>query len=218
MLRPTLTVILGGALSVDLEVEKLARHYGLQVDVVIPPCHPRGNTVQPSTHQQLGEAIPTTKQVATSLNKQLTNPISLQYIHRNYHVVKKGDMVLAFTTFQPESNECFGGTSWAVQMAKVLKKVLYVYDMQRDIWFYYKHEQDLFYACDQMSEEQFALPTLVPRTAIVGVRNIYDFPDALLELQDIFKRSLHPTETPMDLDVETPIHVKELSKTFSLAV
>ena len=84
-----LTVISGGALGVDLEAEKLARDCGLQVGVVIPPCHPRSNTVQPLTHQQLGEAIPTTKRVAARLNKQLTDPISLQYIHRNYHVVKK---------------------------------------------------------------------------------------------------------------------------------
>ena len=43
----------------------------------------------------------------------------------------------------------------------------------------------------QMSEEQFALPTFLPKTAIVGIRNIYDFPNALLELQDTFKRSLN---------------------------
>lgn len=42
-----------------------------------------------------------------------------------------------------------------------------------------------------MSEEQFALPTFEQRTAIVGVRNIYDYPDALLELQETFKRSLN---------------------------
>ena len=100
-------------------------------------------------------------------------------------------MVLAFTNFQPESNLCFGGTGWTVEMAKVLKKVLYVYDVQRHVWFWYNHEQELFYACDEMSEEQFALPTLVPRSAIVEVRNIYDYPDALLELQETFKRSLH---------------------------
>ena len=165
-------VISGGALGVDLEAETLARHYGLNVEVLIPPCHPRGEKVQPLTHQQLGEAIPTTKQVAARLKKQLDNPISLQYIHRNYHVVKKVDMVLAFTTFQPECNLCFGGTGWAVEMAKLLKKVLYVYDVQRHIWFWYSPEQESFYTCDQMSEEQFALQTLVPRTAIVGVRNI----------------------------------------------
>ena len=38
MLRSTtLTVISGGALGVDLEAEKLARHYGLNVEVLIPP-------------------------------------------------------------------------------------------------------------------------------------------------------------------------------------
>ena len=57
-------------------------------------------------------------------------------------------------------------------MAKVLNKVLYVYDVQRDIWFWYKPDQDLFYACDQMSEEQYALPTLMSTTAIIGTRNL----------------------------------------------
>ena len=63
--------------------------------------------------------------------------------------------------------------------------------VQRNIWFWYRHDQDLFYACDHMSEEQFALSTFLPKTAIVGIRNIYDFLDALLELQDTFKRSLN---------------------------
>ena len=185
------TVISGGANGVDLEAEKLARYYGLKVEVLIPPCHPRRASVQPLTHQQLAEAIHTTRQVAARLNKQLENPISLQYIHRNCHVVKQADMVLALTCFQPESNLCFGGTGWAVEMAKVLNKVLYVYDVQRDNWFWYNPNQDLFYACDQMSEKQYALPTLVTRTAIVGVRNLYDYPDALTELQETFKRSLN---------------------------
>ena len=129
------TVISGGAIGVDLEAEKLARHYGLKVEVLIPPCHPRRASVQPLTHQQLAEAIPTTRQVAARLNKHLENPISLQSIHRNYHVVKHADMVMAFTCFQPESHLCFGGTGWAVEMAKVLKKNLYVYDVERDISF-----------------------------------------------------------------------------------
>ena len=116
------TVIPGGANGVDLEAEKLARHHGLKVEVLIPPCHPRRASVQPLTYQQLGEAIPTTRQVAARLNKQLENPISLQYIHRNYHVVKQADMVLALPCFQPESDLCFGGTGWAVEIAKVLKK------------------------------------------------------------------------------------------------
>ena len=182
-------IISGGANSVDLEAECFARDFGLLVQILIPPCHPQSKCLSPLTHSQLGQAIPITNQVSPRLNKPLSNPISLQYIHQNYHVVKQAEMVLAFTTFQPESNQCFGGTDWAVELAKLLKKTLYMYDVQRQIWFWYRHNQDLLYACDQMSEEQFALPTFLPKTAIVGARNIYNFPEALLELQDTFKCS-----------------------------
>ena len=105
------TIISGGANGVDLEAERFARDFGLPVKILVPPCHPRSKDLPPLTHQQLGEAIPITNQVSNRLNKLLSNPISLQYIHRNYHVVKQAEMVLAFTSFQPESNLCFGGTS-----------------------------------------------------------------------------------------------------------
>jgi len=171
------TIISGGANGVDLRAERFARDFGLPVQILIPPCHPRSKYLSPLTNQQLGETIPITNQVSARLSKPLSNPVSLQYIHRNYHVVKQAEMVLAFTAFQLESNLCFGGTGWAVEMAKLLKKILYVYDVQRNIWFLYRHDQGLFHACDQMSEEQFALPTFLPKTTIVGVRNIYDFPE-----------------------------------------
>ena len=190
-------IITGGELNVELEAEKLARDRGLAVKVLIPPGHPRSKILPPLTTVQLAEAIPIRLQVAARLNKvnrlnkDLKSPISLQYIHRNYHVVKQADMVLAFTLFQPESKLCFGATGWAVEMAKLLHKILYVYDVEKQIWLWYRHDQDLLYTCDQMSEEQFTLPTFLPRTAIVGTKNIYDFPNALLELNDTFKRSLH---------------------------
>ena len=79
--------------------------------------------------------------------------------------------------------------------------VLYVYDVERILWMWYNPKNNLFYACDQMPEEQYALPTLVKKTAIIGVRNIYDYPEALLELQETFKRSLHLPK-PEDKDVK----------------
>ena len=181
----------------------------MKVEVLIPPCHPRRASVQPLTHQQLAEAIPTTRQVAARLNKHLENPISLQYIHRNYHVVKHADMVMAFTCFQPESHLCFGGTGWAVEMAKVLKKKPVCVRCGAGHWFWYNPDQDWFYVCEQMSEKQYALPTLAQQTAIMDVRNLYDYPDAVLELQETFKRSLNlPKEQCKD--------IKELCNTLSL--
>ena len=119
-------IISGGSLGVDLEAEKLGRYYGLPVEILIPPCHARGNYLPSLTHTQLGEAVPITKQVAARLNKPLSNPISLQYIHRNYHVVKQADMMMAFTLFQPESNLCYGGTGWTVEMAKFQENPVHV--------------------------------------------------------------------------------------------
>ena len=48
--------------------------------------------------------------------------------------------------------------------------------------------QNVWY--EEMTEEQIMNPTLISRTAIIGVRNIYDYPDALLEMNDLFKRRL----------------------------
>ena len=197
------TIISGSANGVDLEAEKLARHYGLPVQVLIPPCHPRRASIQPLTRQQLAEAIPVTTQVACRLGKQLASPISTQYIHRNYHIVKQADMVLAFTCFSPNKKQCLGGTGWGVEMAKVLQKVLYVFDVERNQWFWYNSRQDLFHACDDMSEEQYVIPTLVKNTAIIGLRNIYEYPDALLELQETFTRSLNVPKEEHNKDVES---------------
>ena len=47
------------------------------------------------------------------------------------------------------------------------------------------------------------------KTAIVGVRNFYDYPDAVVELQETFKRSLN-------LAKEQCKDVQELCNTFSL--
>ena len=146
--------------------------------------------------------------MAFRLSKQLTSPISTQYIHRNYHIVKQADMVLAFTCFSPDKKQCLGGTGWGVEMAKVLQKPLYVYDVERNRWFWYESSYDVFYACNGMSEEQILIPTLVKKTAIIGLRNIYDYPDALSELQETFKRSLHVTKKENDSTVES------LCKTF----
>ena len=107
-------------------------------------------------------------------------------------------MVLAFTLFQPNKTAlglqinrvCMGGTGWAVEFAKMLRKPLYVYDMERDVWYWFNHDDRIFEQCDSMSEKQICLPTFVPKTAIVGVRNFFDFPNAVHELEVTFYRSV----------------------------
>ena len=178
-------IITGGARGVDLEAEKLARQYGLPQYVLIPPCHPRTASIAPLTYPQLVEAIPLTTQVALRLGKKLSSPISQQYIYRNYHIVNEAGRVLAFTSLSPTSRTCPGGTGWAVEMAKVLQKDLYVYNVESDVWCWFNPYHNEFVAC---GPEQY--PLLVPKTAIIGMRNMDEYPKALLALRETFHRSV----------------------------
>lgn len=143
------TTVTGGALGVDLEAEKLARDHGLAVYILIPPCHPISKSLRPLSRAELAEAIRATLKAAFCLNKELESLISVQYVHRNYHVVKKSDLTLALGRFQATSNMIHGRTVWAVEFAKLMKKILYVYD-QIYMWFWYRHDQDLFCSSDQV--------------------------------------------------------------------
>ena len=48
---------------------------------------------------------------------------------------------------------------------------------------------------EDQKEEQYALPTLMSTTAIIGTRNLEDYPEVVAELQELFKRSLHIPHT-----------------------
>ena len=195
MLRvPPFTIITGGSTGVDWKAEVLAKAYNLGLELLVPPCHPRSRTIQPLTYAQLAEANPFIRDAQDTLKKRLTDPISRQYIQRNYCIIQQADMVLAFTLFQPSScgfnRVCMGRTGWAVEFAKMLRKPLYVYEVEHDVWFWFNHEERIFEQCDSMSEKQICLPTFVPKTAIVGLRNLFDFPNAVHELEVTFYRSV----------------------------
>ena len=95
------TIVSGGANGVDWKAETLARQHQLDVKVLVPPYHPRSKTIRPLSHLQLHEANPWIHQAEQTLNRCFTDPISRQYIQRNFCVVRDVDMVLAFTHFEP---------------------------------------------------------------------------------------------------------------------
>ena len=192
------TIITGGATGVDSKAEQIAKQHGLPVQILVPPCHPRSRTLQPLSFAQLQEANAWIPPAEFTLDKKLTDPISRQYIQRNFCVVKQADLVLAFTCFEqrnhifglPCHTTCMGGTGWVVEFAKMLCKPLYVYELTLDFWFWYDYDTCRFEQCEGMSDTFVCLPTFVPKTAIVGVRNFSEFPQGNLELEKTFARSL----------------------------
>ena len=59
----------GGAKGTDELAEEMAKHFGMQVEVIVPPNHPRADYVSPSTVEVLVLANPHLHQAAAKLCK-----------------------------------------------------------------------------------------------------------------------------------------------------
>ena len=184
-----LTIYTGGAKGVDTQVERVCHLYGHSCVVLIPPCHPRAKSLTPLTQPDLDAATPTVTQVAFRLGRYVSHPITLQYLQRNYYVIKPASLVLALGYFDELRKHVLGGTGWSVAMAQIFGKPLYVFDLDMEQWYWWNPTLQHYQPCEGMTEEQIALPTLqdVDNTAIVGTREedkaVYPTLDAL------FKRS-----------------------------
>ena len=75
----------GGAKGTDELAEEMAKHFGMQVEVIVPPNHPRADYVSPSTVEVLVLANPHLHQAAQKLCKRVpTHFYTLQLLQRNY--------------------------------------------------------------------------------------------------------------------------------------
>ena len=127
-----LTIYTAGAKGVDTHVEHLCHKYCHQCVVLIPPCHPCAWSITPMSRAALDAAMPTVTQVAFRLGRSVSNPITLQYLQRNYHVVKDASFMLALGYFDDAHKHVLGGTGWSVAMAQILGKPLYVFDLDME--------------------------------------------------------------------------------------
>ena len=108
----------GGARGTDQLAEELARQYGVKVEVLIPPGHPRKHTVTPLHPRVLTLANPHLEVAAARLGKRL--PIQKYVLHllqRNFEIVRRADTVYAFGILEDDFLRVQGGTGWTVQLA-----------------------------------------------------------------------------------------------------
>ena len=86
-----LTIYTGGDKGGDTHVEHICHKYGHLCVVFITPCHPRAKSLAPLTQPDLDAAMPVVTRAAFQLGRHVTRPITLQYLQRNYHVIKTKD-------------------------------------------------------------------------------------------------------------------------------
>ena len=89
-------------------------------------CSSHPVTLEPLTQPDLDAALPMVTRAAFQLGRHVSHPITLQYLQRNYHVIKPASLVLALGYFDELRKHVLGGTGWSVAMAQILSKPLCV--------------------------------------------------------------------------------------------
>ena len=188
----------GGAKGIDQLAEELALQYGVKVEVLIPPGHPRKRTVTPLHPRVLTLANSYLEAAAAKLKKSLpTQNYVLHLLQRNFEIVRRADTVYAFGILEDDCQRVRGGTGWTVQLALDLGKKVYVCDTESESWFQsaYGHipvdgrlDRGPIFVALLHDEDR---PLLHQNSAVVGTR----LPDNYLEgeLRHLFQRTFAPT-------------------------
>ena len=112
----------------------------MQVEVIVPPNHPRANYVSPSTVEVLLLANPHLYQAAQKLCKCVpTHFYTLQFLQRNYQIAKKAHTIYAFGTLEKDAKRVKGATGWTVQLALDEGKEVYLFDIPSQTWYRSEH-------------------------------------------------------------------------------
>ena len=187
-------VYTGGAKGTDALVEEQAKHFGMQLEVLVPPNHPRSTFITPSTVEVLMLANPHLHQAAEKLGKQMPSHFyTLQLLQRNYQIAKKAHTIYAFGILEPDHKRVKGGTGWTVQLAMDQGKPVYLFDIPSQSWYrsdhYYQVNEN---AATLVTGSQFVpwgpkKPTLHQSSAIVGSRDVDEKTRA--KIQALFNRT-----------------------------
>jgi len=170
-------VYTGGAKGTDALIEQMAKQLGMQVEVLVPPNHPRAQFVTPSTVDVLMLANLHLHQAAQKLGKRMPSHFyTLQLLQRNYQIAKKAHTIYAFGILEKDGKRVKGGTGWTVQLAMDQGKQVYLFDIPSQT----RYRSDHYYQVDDHSTtlvagSQFVPwgpkgPTLHQSSAVVGSR------------------------------------------------
>lgn len=187
----SVTILSGGSKGFDEFVRHCCRqHPNIRHLICIPPCDPQAKTLVPLSKAQLNVALPEVQRTSQALGRIISKATTWPYLQRNAHLVSHATQVLVFGHFDDLRKHVMGVPGWTVQMAKQQGKLLFVFDMEFDEWWWWDSTNRTFRQCQGMSEDWIALPTLAGMTAMAGP---VDCPPSLLpHLQCLFTKPQEP--------------------------
>lgn len=149
----------------DDEAEGLARDYGMQVDVVIGPSHPRIQFITPLTKHDLDQAASPTDAARTALRRRIDSSQAMEFVHCSYHIALRAEAVYAFGSFTSNYKQMEGDVGWTVQFAIQMQRPVFGFDQRTHKWYRYNHGMRSFL---YMGRGQY--PFLREKSAIVGMK------------------------------------------------
>ena len=187
----------GGARGTDQLAEELGLQYGVKVEVVIPPGHPRKRTVTPLHPRVLTLANPHLEVAAARLKKRLpVHKYVLRLLERNFEIARRSYIVYAFGILDDDCTKVLGGTGWTVQLALDQDKKVFVYDIESEAWFHsveghipVEGRLDLGIIFTPWTGRD--KPVLHQNSAVVGSRIFNE--NTREEIRDLFQRTFAPT-------------------------
>ena len=201
--RSDFTIVTGGAVGADNLAELHAKAHGMRVILCLTPHHHRaGPDTPPIPHWKLNAAEEMVETARVRLGRsKTTNPFVNDLLARNWYMVKKADMVVAYGKFLDDAcTKVEGGTGVTVQMCADHNrkypdfwKPLFVYDESRAKWYELEGEDmrdpdyDDVVFTDQLAfmtfRETLSIPLLNSVTTVVGSRQMGPKAKEMMERQ-----------------------------------
>lgn len=164
----------GGANGADSYWGDVGEAYGVKSNHYYKDKTPKGN-VQ-ITKEQFEEGLIKAKEAAKALGRNWSNNSYVQgLLSRNWQQVKNADAIFAIGTINGKYVD--GGTGYAIAMAVIEGKPIYVFDQNKNNW----------YERTSTGWKKITTPTLTPNFAGIGSRNLTDLGKQAIE--DVYAKT-----------------------------
>jgi hypothetical protein len=192
----------GGALGSDTAWGEVGSRFGVKTNHYYTDKTPNGNVK--ITKEQLTEGIEYAKRAAKALGRTWSNKPYVQgLLARNWQQVKNADAVFAIGNIS--DNTVDGGTGYAVEMAKEVKKPIYVFNQKDNKWYKFNYDTNNFI--------RTTTPRLTPNFAGIGTRKLSNAGKAAIEeVYNITFKNNSSSNTELGLSPTEEVGVKTEEK------
>lgn len=158
----------GGASGSDITWENTCKEYGIgTISYSFKNHNQESKNPYILTEEQLSEGFEQVKIVSEQLKRNISKISSYikNLLSRNWFQVKNSEGIYAIGTIK-KNNQVDGGTGWAVQMGINLKRIVFVFEQNENLWYQFDYEKGKFIPLYDK------IPNLTEKFAGIGTREI----------------------------------------------